>query len=419
MNRYAKDRRKSGGPHPVNSVELSGKNTKTRFYLTLLFAGVGIALIIRAVLTAFSSSDGWNEITADSTSEETDCSEEFYFLYDLGSGDTDATTENKQLTALYTQLCASAYEMFNVDSEGAGSANIYDINHSINEEVTVDAWLYEAFSLMEEYSDRSLYLGPLYEYYDNVFYCSEDYETEDFDPSANADTAAYYQEIIAYALDEDSVSIELLGDNTVRLNVSEEYQAFADASGFENFIDFYWLKNAFITDYLADGLIEEGYTHGCITSYDGFVKNLGDSEETFSYTIYKRVDSDIYQPASIEYTGAMSIVYLRDYMLSDIDTAHYYEMDDGTTLSCYVDIEDGTCKSSISDLVSYSSEKSCAEILLDIVSVYVTDEWDQTAALGLSDNSIYVIYSDSETVYYNDTELYITAEDDWSLQLAN
>lgn len=34
------------------------------------------------------------------------------------------------------------------------------------------------------------------------------------------------------------------------------------------------MKNAFITDYVADVMIDNGYTLGSLTSYDGFTRNL-------------------------------------------------------------------------------------------------------------------------------------------------
>lgn len=61
----------------------------------------------------------------------------------------------------------------------------------------------------------------------------------------------------------------------MRLEVSEEYQNWMAENGYETYLDFYWMKNAFIVDYLADLMIENGYIRGAISSYDGFNRNLG------------------------------------------------------------------------------------------------------------------------------------------------
>ena len=55
-----------------------------------------------------------------------------------------------------------------------------------------------------------------------------DYEAENFDPLLDADVKAYVDAATAFAADPDAVSLELLGDGQVRLNVSEEYLRFAE-----------------------------------------------------------------------------------------------------------------------------------------------------------------------------------------------
>ena len=40
----------------------------------------------------------------------------------------------------------------------------------------------------------------------------------------------------------------------------------------------------------------------------------------------------------------------------------------------YLDIKDGFCKSAVNSLVSYSENKSCAEVLLSIMPLYITEE---------------------------------------------
>ncbi|MCD8014832.1 MAG: hypothetical protein LUG99_16995 [Lachnospiraceae bacterium] len=58
------------------------------------------------------------------------------------------------------------------------------------------------------------------------------------------------------------------------LFVSDDHLAYAEETGFLSYIDFFWMKNAFIIDYLTDTLIEKGYTQGASSSYDGFDRNL-------------------------------------------------------------------------------------------------------------------------------------------------
>ena len=63
--------------------------------------------------------------------------------------------------------------------------------------------------------------------YDNLFFCNDDAETVSFDAYQNTEVAAYFSEITAYTNDPEMVNLELLGDNRVRLFVSDDYMKFA------------------------------------------------------------------------------------------------------------------------------------------------------------------------------------------------
>lgn len=408
MGRTARDRRDAPHPRPIRKVELSEENMKRRFFLMLLFLGIGIAFIVRALLSYLSADSGWQEISA--SSSELNCSEEFVFLYELGSGDQSATAENKALVILYSDACEKAYLLFSTDTEAEDFGNLYTLNANPNEVIEVDETLYEALALVAESGDRSIYLGPAYAYYDDIFYCTDDSQTYEFDPYQNAEIAAYYAEIAAFAQDESAVNIELLGDNQVCLSVSADYLAYAEENGITVFVDFFWMKNAFIIDYLADVLTQNGYTNGCISSYDGFARNLDERGTEFSFAVYSLDGMDILQPAIMQYTSRRSIVYYRSYMMSDQDLIHYYEMSDGEILTSYLDIADGLPKTARDDLIVYSDSAGCAEILLASRAVYVSDSWDETAALALSENEMYVIYTEDGVVYYNDAALVLDAD---------
>ena len=60
------------------------------------------------------------------------------------------------------------------------------------------------------------------------------------------------------------------GENQVCLHVSDAYQAYAAEMGYTAYLDFFWMKNAFLIDYLADTIRGEGYQLGIISSKDGF-----------------------------------------------------------------------------------------------------------------------------------------------------
>ncbi|MCD8111056.1 MAG: hypothetical protein LUE14_13390 [Clostridiales bacterium] len=404
-------------PKPVDQVELTENHFKRRLFLTILFLFIGAGALVYAFMQFLSGDDGWTEIEANSTSSALSCSGDFVFLYELGAGEMSAVSENKLIRNLYTELAVEAYEIYDVDYSYVDTGNICTINQNPNEVVTVAPALYRALELVQAYSERSIYLGPVYQIYDSLFFCEDDSQTTDYDPYQNSEIAAYYAGIAAFACDTESVDIQLLGNNQVCLYVSEEYLSYAEENGITDFVNFSWMKNAFIIDYIADTFIEYGYTNGCITSYDGFVRNLDERDISYSFAIYSRSGHIVEQPAIFQYSGACSIVYLRNYMMSEKDAAHYYEMSDGGIRTVYLDPADGLCKSAVNDLVSYSSEQNCAGVLLSMHAFYIAEELDTAGLDALAESGTYSIYMQDGELVYNEPQMTKETGEDGSVYL--
>lgn len=393
---------------PVTKIDLKDdKNNKFRLAAALLFLVIGAGLLAYAFTALLNGNSGWTEIKADSASE-LNCSEDFVFLYELGAGDTSATAENKAIRILYTDAVEKAYQLFNNDQSFDGVNNVYYINQHPNEVIEVDPVLYNAFSLVEQYGERRIYLGPVYEVYDNIFYCTEDSQTADYDPEQNDDISEFCEQVAEYAGTEECIGIELLGENKLKLVISPEYKQYLDAEGVTEYVDFFWMKNAFIVDYLADVMVDAGYIHGSISSHDGFVRNLDDREIGYSFNLFDGVDNTVYEAGSMNYTGAISLVSLRNYPLNAIDSKYYYEFQDGEIRTAYLDMTDARCKSSRNNLVTYSRTEGCAEVLLQTIPLYVTDEWNADAVAELAERDVHSIYSEDYTFYYNDSDITIT-----------
>ena len=404
MSRRAKDNRPN--LKPVTKVQLSEEHASAKLILMGLLIAVAAIAFAYAVSSLVRGDPGWTEIEV--SSSEANCGNEFVFLYELGAGDISPTAEKKALTLLYTEAVEQAYKLFNCDAGFEGVNNVYTLNQHPNEVLEVDEALYDAFSLLQSYGNRSLYMAPIYARYDDMFFCNDDVETLDYDPYQSSEVAAEYQELAAYASDPAQVELQLLGNGKVKLFVSEEYLAYARENGIAGFIDFFWMKNAFIVDYLAERLIAGGYTHGALSSYDGFSRNLDERDFTYSFNLYDRVGQDIYDVAVMGYSGSRSFVYLRDYMMTELDRWHYYEFSDGETRTPYLDIRDGRCRSALPSLVAYSGEMGCAQTLLEVSPFYIADELDEEALSALSGSGVYSIYCKGYTICYNDRSLQLS-----------
>lgn len=408
MSKHARDRR----PYvkPVKRIELSEQNIKLRTILIVVFLSIAVVSIMVGLVSMLNTDPGWVEVEINAS--EANCSGDFAFVYNFGRSGMSATLENKQLTALYSDLTTSAYQIFSAEVEAEGVNNLRYLNDHVNETVTVDPVLYEALVLVEQYGSRHPYLAPIYVEYNRIFITENDGEAAQYDPAQNPELVPYLQETAAYTSDPAMVSIALLGENQVRLNVSDAYLAYAEEYGIDTFVDLNWMKNGFIIDYLADQLAANGFTNGYLSSYDGFTRNLDTSGESYSFNIFDRQGREAFLPARLNYASPISIVYLRDYPMSQQDRWHYYAFESGEIATIFLDPADGMSKSSIDSLVSYSETAGCAEILLQTGPVFIAEDFSADTLAALSGEAIYSVWCEGNTLCYNepDAEL-VLAED--------
>lgn len=115
----------------------------------------------------------------------------------------------------------------------------------------------------------------------------------------------------------------------------------------------------------------------------------------------------IYPAANVEYSGPSGMVYLHDYALNSAQLL-YYIYPGGEIRTAYLDTRDGFCKSACSDLVCYSSEYGCSEILLRMLPVYIADTLQKDSLEELAGEGIFSIYSENSRICYNDANLKLT-----------
>lgn len=398
MGRTARDRR----PHlpPVERIELNEEHVSRRLILTAALLLLGVGLLVYSFLQFLEPQSEWVTIAADSGGGPSSAGD-FTLLYCPGGGDASPSAERKGVTALYTGLARRAFRLFHAGQPFEGLVNVYDLNRHPNEALEVDPGLYAAFEAVADSGSRALYLGPVYSRYFGVFTCQDDAQLPDFDPRLSEAVAEEFRALCAWANDRSAVSLELLGENRVRLRVSEAYLAFAEAEGIEDFIDFSWMTNAFVADFIADGLIEQGYTHGALTSYDGFCRNLDSGATGYTLPLYSRREEGVYAAAELHYTGPRTFVALRDYPLSERDASRFYTLENGERRTPYVDPADGLCRNALPELVCSSRELGCGEVLLALLPVYVADAFDPEAPDRLKDRGI-------DSFWWEELELHST-----------
>ncbi len=388
----------------VDRVELSEKHLHLRIACAILLVVLAAVLISRAVAGIFANPGGWTTIEPE-LSAENNGSQELLLQYELGRDGSNPAIEQKKLAKLYANACGEAYQLFSSTKEFPEQHNIWYLNQHPNETVTVEEPLYEAFALLEKYQSRYLYFAPIYEQYRGLFSCVSDVEAEEFDPYVNGDASDFVQETLPYVQDSAQVSLELLGENSVRLHVSDAYLQFAQEKGITEFLDFFWLQNAFTVDYVAQSLIEAGFTHGVIASYDGFSRHLGDVEVPLSVNLFDWSDGQQRIAARMPHPNGVNLVTMRSHPMQELDVLHYYTWENGTVRTPYIDETDGKCKAALSSLTGYSSQHGCAEIALQIYGAYTAEQPAWPVLQAAVEQGTDVVFCQDKTVYHSAAEL--------------
>ncbi len=390
---------------PVIRAELSEKNRTLRWILIIGFSCIALISLIIGLRAALVTEPGWEMV--ESASTESNCSDDFVFSYCYGQTEEDPSTEKKRLTLLYSELSESAYRIF---YEG-----LAPINENVNQPVTVDPALYDALELLQKYDNRNFYLAPIYAEYRPIFLSATEEEAAEYDPNRNRELQEYIEELVPYCSDPAMIDLQLLDNNQVCLQVSEEYAAYAAEYEITEFVDLDWMTNAFIVDFLAEGLIDAGFTNGYISSYDGFTRNLDNRGEQFALNLFDRSLDGNYMPAVMQYNQPISIVFLRDFPLGETDMFHYYAFSNNGVpdiVTPYVNPVNGMEECAVSSLTSFANDMGCAEILLQVAPVFINTDLDETALNQLRTAGIYSLWFEGKVLYCNDPDVPVTIVED-------
>lgn len=373
-------------PRPVIRAEVTEKNKTIRIIAAAVLLVVGIIALTSGFMKLLGKEPGWQEIQV--SSESRNCSGEFSLQYYFS--DASAAAVNNRLQTTYEDACVKAYQMFTPDEAIDGINNIWYINHHPNEVIDIDPVLYTAFEKMTD--TPYLYMGPVYAHYYSIIFNASDEGVAQMDPLTSQEAKAYIDQIMAFVSESESVKLELLGSNQIKLHVSEAYLQFAAEEEIDRFVDFAYLTNAFIIDYLADRLTAEGLTAGYLVSADGYTRNLSDLG-SFNLNIFDRVENTVYPAGVMEYHGPISIVRFKDYAAGNADGNYRDNLDH--VIHLFADPADGIYRTATEELVSYSYEEGCADVALKMLPAFLGEGFAVP-------QGVYSIWCEGGMICYND-----------------
>lgn len=382
------------GPKPVKKIELNEKNVKLRFILFILSFLVVVACAILIFVNLFKKESGFTTIEAYPT---INMQNDFVFSYDVGNTDLSITEEINNLSNKYTSLLEFSYIQFDIYSDH-DQKNINYINNHINQDIQISELLYDSIEDVVNENEKLLYLAPIYAYYNDMF--STELDLNMLDPYQNINVQNYFKDILDY-INSNSIKINLLSNNTINLYVSEDYINYLNENDVFYYIDFGFLKNSFIIDYIAENLLLAGYNKGNIKSYDGYFVNLDSSlDYNFVIDVLDNVNNFGSRVCNFTVKGKTSVVQFRNFMYYQNDIYRYVKMPDNSFRHIYIDHNDGLSKSSTNSLTSYSTELSCSEIALKTYRGFISDNF----SLPTTDQ-IKQVWIVNTSIYYNDQSI--------------
>lgn len=385
-------------PRPVTHIELPEKHIPLRIALMVGFLVIGIACIGAALSGWLGADPGWQVV--EPSVRGMSLSQDFTLMYDFDAAG-NPTAERKAITTVYSAALQDAYYLFSPRDAREGERNLAYLNAHPNETVEVDPGLYRAIALLAEYDDRHVFLAPVTVEYDRVLTQRNELEAAQYIPRENPETMAWIGQLVRYINDPQSIRLEALGENRVRLTVSEAYLAFARENEIDILLDLGWMGNAFAADYLAQALTDAGYTRASLSSRDGFLRNLDTRPEGYRLNLYDRKGTAGYHAATVGYTPPAAVVNLRDFPLSQ-DRWTHFAFSDGTVVTALIDPADGLDKSSVHTLTVYGQGRTCGEVLLETVDLFIADTFDEAAAGALAEEGIHCLWFRGNTLYYTD-----------------
>jgi hypothetical protein len=371
----------------VEHVEIEPMRPKLRLLAVVLLLLAGAAAIAWGFRASAAARQGWAEITANASQSE-DCSAEFRFRYRLGK---NSAAEYRSATEVYTEACARAFRVFHPTRRFEGLGNLAALNAAPNERVALEPELYTALELLERSGDRGLFLAPVYQQLDAVFRSTDDAEAALYDPAFDDEARRYVERFTAMIADPEAVSIELLGGNEACLHLREDYLALAAEYGVSCFADFYWMRNAFAADLIADRLEAAGLKNGYLVSTDGFGRCLEEGDESYSLRVTDMDGAHLLAAAEYAYTGPLALVDLCNFPQSEGIDDYFYRYADGALRTPYLDAEDASERGCVSELIVCARGRSCAELLERAKPIFFAGRFADAEAEKLAEDGIAVL----------------------------
>lgn len=254
------------------------KISPIRIVLFIIFVGLAFYFFVSGVYRLTNQKPGVYALEAATDKEAATYAHGIDVSYYFDGSSNSIKQKKREAEAVYSGSLLRLYKLTDSTTEYEGFTNIATINKSIGTDVKVNDELYEILedaykktSLGENYS---VFAGAYYEHWNSILSLDD---PSAFDPLFNTDEASRLEALRRQVTDTSNFKLTFKADNTVCLEVSDEYSEFLSESE-ESFtvLDLNVLREAYMLKYVRQSLAEKGFTNGRITTDAGLYIDLGD-----------------------------------------------------------------------------------------------------------------------------------------------
>lgn len=207
-----------------------------------------------------------------------------HLLYYAEGRSSEIRLELNRVQKIFSEVLLNAYKMLDSQNTYEEIPNIAALNQNPGQEIRIGEELFAVLSDALERSGKEqgydLFAGALFHEWQTLLYLEE---PSDFDPALNQDEAELLSAITETLLKPGMISLKLTAPDTAALNISPEYQQFAEAREIEApGLDLNLLHDAYLLQLTAKGLKAQGIRQGYLYSESGCSLWLDAGERDFS-----------------------------------------------------------------------------------------------------------------------------------------
>ena len=394
-----KQKREEKKNRPPEELTVSNKHIVIRIIAFVVLLAVGISgIVIGCTYNSTHLESGWQLVEC--TVGETSASD-FNLYCNFSKSKRENANEMKTISNYYTSLCNNSYKLFNDYKDFEDLKGIAYVNKNPNTDIQVEESLYNVLKKANDSNLKSIFYGPIYDTYHNLYISNSETEAKALDPYYDVETKNFYIELTNYVNNPNHIKITLKENNVVSLDISDEYLTYCNTNNIKNFISLNYFYNAITLDYIADHMISYGIPDFKIYSYDGcYRSHITNAKLDDTYMPYTFYNEHILPEAKIKFTSSISLVELKTFPISKKEEGYYYR-DTKKFVHHFLD-DSGNYKSCLESLILYKKgDYSLFDSLIKGSKIFTAD----TLNVETLKENFSFIYNEANVIKYNDSEL--------------